>query len=138
MSLTTFRQTLVTQFGAAAGLTAVAFTSGKPDPAFRVSPDRALGFIYPMSTNEVGNRVNEEELRLIVEVYQRFTVDPTLESPTDPTVLEGYRDSLMASVKANETGQGPWFQRISSCVFDMDRLMITAVVYAREANPSLL
>lgn len=137
MSLTTFRQTLVTQFGAAAGLTAVTFTSGKPDPAFRVSPDRALGFVYPMSTNEVGGRVNEEELRLAVDVYQRFTADPTIESPTDPTTLEGYRDSLMASVKANETGQGPWFQRLSSCTFDMDRLMITAIVYGREANQSL-
>ena len=138
MSLTTFRQTLVTQFGAAAGLTAVTFTSGKPDPAFRVSPDRAIGFVYPLSTNEVGGRVNEEELRLAVDVFARWAADPSLENPADPAVLEGYRDSLMASVKANETGQGPWFQRISSVVFDHDRQMITAIVYARETNPSLL
>ena len=135
MSLTTFRQTLVTQFTTDVG---IPFTSGKPDAAFRVSPDRAIGFIYPASVTEVAGRVNEEELRLTVEVYQRFSADPTLEDTSVPDTLESYHDALKASVKAHQVGEGPWFQRVSSVVFDMDRQMITATVYGRETNTSVL
>ena len=135
MSLTTFRQTLITQFTTDV---AIPFTAGKPGAAFRVSPDRAIGFVYPQSVDEVSGRVNEEEIRMTVEIYDRYAADPSLENPADPAPLESFMDLLKASVKAHQTGQGPWFQRVQSVIFDHDRQMLTATVYARETNASIL
>lgn len=134
MSLTSFRQTLITQFTTDVG---IPFIAGKPDPKFYASPDRSIGFVWPVSINEVTGRVDEEELRLMVLVFIRFTSDPSPENPTDPTPLEALMDLLKTSVKNHQTGEGPWFQRVSGVVYDMDRQAFEATVYARELNASL-
>lgn len=108
-------------------------------PGMLIGPieSRDLGSVYAPRVVEVSGRVQEEEITLVVRVFKQFQQQIDPESPYDPSPLEDLVDQLQASVKANQTNAGVWYQRLVAADVDVTVQGVEATIVGRALNAGL-
>lgn len=98
-----------------------------------------LGSVYVRRIQEDPGRVAEQQIYLLIRIFRPFNGEGVLSpiEPYDTVELEEMAEKLMAVCAANQTGLGPWFQRMQSMEFDPATQGIQAQMMAYTANPSV-
>src|SRR5579872_1093565 len=81
--------------------------------------DRDVGSLYCRLVAEVPTRVGEETIISVLRLFKQYDQQVDKSTSFDPTPLETWLDQLQAVIAANNTGLGPWFQRIVSFTIDI-------------------
>ena len=100
-----------------------------------------LGSCYVPRIQEVGSRVDEEQIFTTLRVFAPFrsegVISPNL--PFDPSELEEMANKIQAVSAAHQiTGFGAWTSRITSIEIDPVNQGIQAVLFSYDVNAGVL
>jgi hypothetical protein len=94
------------------------------------------GSVYLRRVQEDPARVAEQQIFLILRVFAPYTSEGSLSpnAPYNPFPLEEMAEKLLAVIARNQTGLGPWYQRVTSIDIDPETQGIQAALFAYSAN----
>lgn len=128
--MTTFREAVESHL---ATQLAIPFVSGKLEGPQR----RDIGCTFPAAKSEVPGHVNDEYVFVKVRVFKAFVQERDPAAPTDPAALEALAESLQTAMSTVQTGQGPWFNRVTDIEWDMDSYGFEATILGQQSNLGL-
>lgn len=94
-----------------------------------------LGSCYLERVQEDPARVDEQQIFITLRLFAPYVQQRSPNEPYDPTPLEEMAEKILATIAANQTNLGAWYQRVRSIDFDPVSQGVQAQVFAFSGNP---